>query len=478
MADLLVRCVDLMQNYGGLGTNFAIASCMQTFGTLFSPYVRFSTVPDENAKGELLPFRMGHILIARPNLLKTRSINFVVSIVSNVWKMQLKKEYGLTDEEFARLLPIILINEGSMEAFAKNIDEASKGVTFTINGERKRRRGKKSIEDMKEELGMDEEGGENTGKRVLFNQFFYFNDEFGKAFKNMTNNNDYSYKLLSMISKLMTMAVYSDNTLNRGRIYIDGKKVVINSMIAVQAGSQLEGEFFEAGFSRRFLPVYEESKKQTNYYRLYSRDEEIVDSLSKELWALVEKMRESPSTIMAIPDGTDTENMVVTLLEEKNYSYPADQYVPMFAAVLTAISGINYNGGDFTVYTYKDVDRVRKIIREIYLPAIMRLYNESLLSYNRAKRDYMNVVSQALLNYLRKDEKPVTWKELTKVLNGYNMSDAVEALITLVNSGEITCQVFERKGGLKVLLFLGRKNEELNDDSIAMCVKEIKSRIY
>ena len=99
MADLLVRCVDLMQNYGGLGTNFAIASCMQTFGTLFSAYVRFSTVPDENAKGELLPFRMGHILIARPNLLKTRSINFVVSIVNNVWKMQLKKEYGLTDEE-------------------------------------------------------------------------------------------------------------------------------------------------------------------------------------------------------------------------------------------------------------------------------------------------------------------------------------------------------------------------------------------
>ncbi len=78
MTDLLAKCIDLMQNYGGLGPNFAIGSCIQIFGTLFSPYVRFATVPDTNAKGELIPFRIGHILVAKPNLLKTRTINFVV----------------------------------------------------------------------------------------------------------------------------------------------------------------------------------------------------------------------------------------------------------------------------------------------------------------------------------------------------------------------------------------------------------------
>jgi len=472
MTDLLAKCIDLMQNYGGLGPNFAIGSCIQIFGTLFSPYVRFATVPDTNAKGELIPFRIGHILVAKPNLLKTRTINFVVNVVKEVWRLQLKKIYNLKDEEFDKLLPVLLINEGSMEAFAKNIDDASKGLSFDVS-EKKKKKGKKGIEDLEEEIGIEKE----QEKKVYFNQFIYFNDEFGKAFKSMTDNGDYSYKLLSMIAKLMTMATYTDNTLHRGRIYIDGKRVVINSIIGIQEGTQLEREFFEAGFSRRFLPIYETTKKQTNFYKLYSRDDDIVNSLVQDLYPIVEKMREEKNPIMSIPDGTDTEELVISMLEETNYQQPIDQYVPMFASVITALSGINYTGGDFTTYTYKDVQRIKIILDKIYIPSVTRLYNESLLSYNRERKDYVNTLSQEILKRLTSAGKVITWKEMSEILSHYGFSDAVETLVTLINSGEITCKIIDRKNNSKLLLFTGQKNDDLDDGNIAMCIREIRNRI-
>lgn len=457
------ECLRLLSNYSGLGNSLILSTCVQLHATLFSPYLRFVTNPDGN-RNNMLSFRLGTLVISKPNMGKTRAINYVVKIVDRVWQKLLTTTQGISDEDYRKVRSYFFINQGSMEMIAKNIQMAHDGLPLSIDEEKKPRK-----------KGDEEEY--TAPKRVRFNQFFYFNDEFGKAFKSMVQGADYTFKMFTLIAQLMTMSVYSDSTVSRGRIYIDGSNIVVNGMIAIQLGSQLESEFFDAGFSRRFLPVYEETKKSINLYKAYSYDQEIIEQLSAMLYPIVEKMHQQ-GQIMVLPNTLETEDLVSTLLDEKRYAEPANQYVPLIIPLISAIAGSSYVEGDSVFYTYEDVTKVAKMMEQIYIPAIDRLYLESRLSYKKTSRTYYEAVKENVLNYIQTARR-VSWTKLLKQFSVLESEDVVSALIALINSGDVRCGVSRNSQNKVSLSFEIKYEDGITDDwEITQCIKEIKNRLY